>query len=89
MTGVQTCALPIWQLPRQDDATVHTLTIAPNGTITVGDAQISIGRHRAGQHVTAIRDHDRITVYTPAGQPLGYLRIDYARRHQGTLKPAA
>jgi transposase InsO family protein len=77
------------QLPRQDDATVHTLTIAPNGTITVGDAQISIGRHRAGQHVTAIRDHDRITVCTPAGQPLGYLRIDYARRHQGTLTPAA
>jgi putative transposase len=77
------------QLPRQDDATVHTLTIAPNGTIAVGDAQISIGRHRAGQHVTAIRDHDRITVYTPDGQPLGYLRIDYARRHQGTLTPAA
>jgi putative transposase len=77
------------QLPRQDDAAVHTLTIAPNGTITVGDAQISIGRRRAGQHVTAIRDHDRITVYTPAGQPLGYLRIDYAKRHQGTLKPAA
>lgn len=78
------------QLPRQDDATVHQLTIAANGTIDMGSGQtISLGRSRAGQHVTAIRDHDRITVYTPGGQPLGYLRIDYAKRYQGTLKPAA
>jgi hypothetical protein len=77
------------QLPRQDDATVHQLTIAPNGTIAVGDAKISIGRRHAGTPVTAIRDHDRITACTPDGQPLGYIRIDYAKHHQGTLKPAA
>jgi putative transposase len=77
-------------LPRQDDATVHQLTVRANGTIDMGSGQtISIGRDHAGTPVTAIRDHDRITVYTTSGQPLGYLRIDYTRRYQGTLKPAA
>lgn len=76
--------------PRQDDATVHKLTVRANGTIDMGSGQtISIGRDHAGTPVTAIRDHDRITIYTTGGQPLGYLRIDYTRHYQGTLKPAA
>jgi len=77
-------------LPRQDDATVHKLTVTANGTVQLGGHQvISIGRGHAGTTVTAIRDHDRVTVYTLAGDPIGYLRIDHAKRYQGTLKPAA
>jgi transposase InsO family protein len=77
-------------LPRQDDATIHQLTVRSNGTISTGPGQaIFIGHHLAGTPVTAIRDHDRITVYTPDGQPLGYLRINYDKNYQGTLTPAA
>jgi len=76
-------------LPRQDDATVHKLTVTANGTIKLGRLKISLGRARAGQHVTAIRDHDHVTVYTTGGQPIGHTRLDHARTHQGTLKPAA
>jgi putative transposase len=77
-------------LPRQDDATVHTLTVAANGTIHLGGGQtISIGRDRAGTTVTAIRDHTHITVYTPSGEPLGHLHLSHTQRYQGTLKPAA
>jgi putative transposase len=77
-------------LPRQDDATIHYLTVAPNGTIAVAEnLHVSLGRARAGQPVTVIRDGDRITAYTTAGDPLGHLRLDYTRQYQGSLKPAA
>jgi putative transposase len=77
-------------LPRQDDATIHQLTVAANGTIHLGGGHfISIGRDRAGTTVTAIRDHHHVTVYTPGGDPLGHLHINHAKRYQGTLKPAA
>jgi putative transposase len=77
-------------LPRQDDATIHQLTVAANGTIHLGSGHlISIGRDRAGTTVTAIRDHDHITVYTPGGDPLGHLHLSHEKRYQGTLKPAA
>jgi putative transposase len=77
-------------LPRQDDATVHKLTVDPGGKVLMGaHMTICIGRSYAGQAVTAIRDHDRVTAYTPAGDPIGHIRIDYSKRYQGTLKPAA
>jgi transposase InsO family protein len=76
-------------LPRQDDATVHQLTVAANGTIHLGYHSISLGRDRAGTTVTAIRDHHHITIYTPAGDPLGHLHLDHTKRYQGTLNPAA
>jgi transposase InsO family protein len=76
-------------LPAQDDATVHKLTVRENGTIKVGRLNISIGRARAGTRVTAIRDHDRVTVYTAAGDPLGCLRLDYGKTHQGMLTEVA
>ena len=76
-------------LPAQDDATVHKLTVAANGVIRVGPVKISVGRALAGTSVTAIRDHDRVTVYTPAGDPVGTLRLDYAKTHQGTLAEVA
>jgi putative transposase len=77
-------------LPRQDDATVHQLTVTANGTIHLGSGyHISLGRGRAGTTVTAIRDGSHVTVYTPSGDPLGHLHLDRAKRYQGTLKPAA
>ena len=77
-------------LPRQDDATIHTLTVAANGTIHLGGGHhISLGRGRAGTTVTAIRDGSHVTVYTSSGDPLGHLHLDHAKRYQGPLKPAA
>ena len=77
------------RLPRQDDATVHALTVRPNGTISLGGLGIYISTSRAGTKVTAIRDHDRVTVYTPAGDPLGHIRLDHGKYYQGTITPAA
>lgn len=77
------------QLPRQDDATVHKVTVGSSGHITIGPALIHLGRAHAGTTVTAIRDHDRVTVYTTGGQPLGHINLDHTRRYQGTITPAA
>jgi transposase InsO family protein len=78
------------RLPRQDDATVHQLLVGPNGTVHIGDSlAISIGRAHAGTTITAIRDHDRVTAYTPGGDPIGHIRLDHAKRYQGRLTPAA
>jgi putative transposase len=76
-------------LPRQDDATVHHLTINADGNITISRLRIHLGKKRAGQAVTAIRDHGHVTVYDPAGQPLGHIHLDHTKRYQGSLKPAA
>jgi putative transposase len=76
-------------LPAQDDATIHKLTVAANGTITLGNLKIGIGASHAGQPLTAIRDHDRVTVYTPGGDPLGHIHLNHDKTHQGTLTPAA
>jgi transposase-like protein len=78
------------QLPRQDDATVHKLTVDPGGKVLMGaHMTLYIGRSHARQQVTAIRDHDHVTVYTASGDPIGHTRIDYGKRYQGPLKPAA
>jgi transposase InsO family protein len=77
------------RLPRQDDATVHALTVRPNGTISLGGLDIYISTSRAGDKITAIRDHDRVTAYTPAGDPLGHIRLNHDKTYQGTITPAA
>jgi putative transposase len=77
------------RLPRQDDATVHQLTVAPNGNIGIGPQVIHLGPAHAGTTVTAIRDNGHVTVYTPDGQPLGHLSLDHEKRYQGPLTPAA
>jgi len=58
-------------LPTQDDATVHKLRVAENGRIIVGAFRISIGRRHAGATITAIRNHNHVTIYTPDGNPIG------------------
>jgi transposase InsO family protein len=77
-------------LPRQDDATVHRLTVGANGSITMGArTTIHIGLPHAGTKVTAIRDNDHVTIYNRAGEPLGHLHLDHEKRYQGPLRPAA
>ena len=76
-------------LPRQDDATVHKLTVAPNGSIGLGGLAIQVGQPHAGTKVTAIRDNGHVTVYAPDGTPLGHLHLNHDKRYQGPLKPAA
>jgi putative transposase len=76
-------------LPRQDDATVHKLTVAPNGSIGLGGLAIQIGQPHAGTKVTAIRDNGHVTVYAPDGTPLGHLHLNHDKRYQGPLTPAA
>jgi putative transposase len=76
-------------LPRQDDATVHKLTIGADGHVKLGSLTIHIATSQAGQPVTAIRDHDRVTIYDTAGQPIGQLKLDHSKRYQGTITPAA
>ena len=75
--------------PRQDDATVHKLTIGDTGNVGLGPAVIHIGQPLAGQVITAIRDHNRVTIYTTAGEPLGHIHLDHDKRYQGTITPAA
>jgi putative transposase len=50
---------------------------------------IYIGNAWTGQKLTLILDGDHVTVYAPAGQPLGHITLDHQRRHQGKLHPAA
>jgi hypothetical protein len=76
-------------LPRQDDATIHKLTVAPNGSIGLGGLAIHIGQPHAGTTVTAIRDNGHVTIYNATGQPLGHLHLNHDKRYQGPLTPAA
>ena len=76
-------------LPRQDDATIHTLRVDRGGKACIGaHINFTVGAAHARTTITAIRDHDRVTVYTRAGHPIGHLRIDHAKTYQGTLTAA-
>jgi putative transposase len=77
------------QLPRQDDAAIYKLTVTANGTIIINTLTINIGASHIGQPITAIRDHDHLTVYTTTGEPIGRMHLDYTKRYQGTISPAA
>jgi len=78
------------QLPRQTDATVHVLTVVSNGTVTLGNDILAIGRAHAGTTVTLLRNGDHVTAYNPEGEPLGQLVIKPGgRRYKGKLHPAA
>jgi putative transposase len=77
------------QLPVQRDAHVKILTVFSNGDIRLtGPAVVSIGRAHAGSKVTVLLDGDHVTVYSPTGNPLGHLHIDWSRTRQ-QLRPAA
>jgi transposase InsO family protein len=57
--------------PRQTDATVHQPRVSATGTIRIGRHRIGIGTRYRGTTLTAVRDRDHATIYTPDGHPLG------------------
>lgn len=63
-------------LPLQTDATLHRCLVASNGAIGVAGHRTSVGRTYAGTTLTAIRDGNHVTVYSPQGCPIGHLRLD-------------
>jgi putative transposase len=67
--------------PRQTDATLHHRLVATDGTITIAGRRTSIGTAHAGTTITAIRDGNHITVYTPHGQPTGYLHLEPGKKY--------
>jgi putative transposase len=68
-------------LPLQTDATLHRCLVAAGGTIDVGGRRTSVGTNHAGTTITAIRDQNHVTVYTPDGHPLGHFHIDPAKKN--------
>ena len=72
-------------LPVQQDAHVSVRKVSATGAIAIRSRAVTIGLPMAGQRVTTILDGDHLTVYAADGQPLGHLRIDYTKRHQGRL----
>jgi putative transposase len=68
-------------LPVQTDATVHRCTVYDTGTISLGKHRMSVGRARYGQTLTAIRDGDHATIYTPDGHPLGHAYLDPTKHY--------
>jgi transposase InsO family protein len=58
------------QAPRQTDATVHHPRVSTTGVVSIGAHRIGIGTRYHGHTVTAIRDHQRITVYNTDGDPI-------------------
>jgi putative transposase len=76
------------QLPRQTDATVHVLTVVSNGTVTLGEHILSVGRAHTGATVTLLRNGDHVTAYTTRGDVLGHIMINPGERYQGSLRAA-
>ncbi|MDW3846391.1 DDE-type integrase/transposase/recombinase [Micromonospora sp. BRA006-A] len=62
-------------LPIQTDATIHRSRVSTTGTITAGSTRIGVGCTWRGHTLTAIRDHQHITVYTTEGHPIGHATI--------------
>jgi putative transposase len=73
-------------LPIQADATLHHCTVYTNGAIGVGGTRTSVGTRHAGTTVTAIRDGDRVTIYSQHGNPIGHLQINPGKSYH-TLTP--
>jgi transposase InsO family protein len=63
-------------LPIQTDATLHRCLVGATGAISVAGHRTSVGTTHAGTTVTAIRDHNRVTVYHPTGRTIGHLHLD-------------
>lgn len=63
-------------LPIQTDATLYHCPVNRYGAIAVAGHRTSVGTTHAGTTVTAIRDGNHITVYTPDGRPIGHLTLN-------------
>jgi putative transposase len=69
------------QLPLQTDATVHPLTVHPQGTVGLGPHNIRLGARYGGQQVTALINGPRVTFHALNGQLLGHATLDPAKRY--------
>jgi putative transposase len=77
------------QLPVQRDAQIKVLTVFSNGDIRLSSPTVvSVGRAHAGTQVTVLLDGDHVTIYSPRGDALGHLHIDWRQTRQ-QLRPAA
>jgi len=77
------------QLPVQRDAQIKVLTVFSNGDIRLSSPTVvSVGRAHAGTQVTVLLDGDHVTIYSPRGDALGHLHIDWKQTRQ-QLRPAA
>ena len=74
--------------PVQTDATLHHCRVAATGAIAVAGHRTSVGTAHAGTTVTAIRDNNRVTIYTPEGDPLGYIHLDPDNTYIPLTRPA-
>jgi transposase InsO family protein len=72
-------------LPVQQDAYVSVRKVSSTGAISLRSRPLTIGLPRAGETVTTLLDGDHLTVYAADGQPLGHLRLDFTKKHQGKL----
>jgi putative transposase len=68
-------------LPIQTDATLHRCQVNRYGAIAVAGHRTSVGMPYVGTTVTAIRDGNRVTVYTREGHPIGHFRLDPDRNY--------
>jgi transposase InsO family protein len=69
-------------LPVQTDATLHHNLVSDTGTIAIGRGQrLSVGRHRARQTLTVIRDNNHVTIYTPDGDPIGHATLTHDKAY--------
>lgn len=75
-------------LPVQHDAHVAVRKVSSTGAITIRSRPVTIGLPLAGHHVTTVLDGDHLSVYGPDGTPLGHLRLDFTKKHQGRLTAA-
>jgi transposase InsO family protein len=73
-------------LPLQTDAALHHCRVARNGAIDVAGKRTSVGATHAGTTVTAIRDGNRVTIYTPDGHPIGYFHRDPTKTYIALTK---
>ncbi|MBJ8338927.1 hypothetical protein JGU71_08525 [Antrihabitans sp. YC3-6] len=63
--------------------------MSSNGVLALGGCSISVGRIRAGQQITVLRNGDHATAYDGDGDALGHLTLDLTKRYQGKLHDAA
>jgi hypothetical protein len=73
-------------LPIQIDATLHRCTVSDIGVITIAHHRVGVGCQHRGTTLTAIRDHERATIYTPDGQPIGHAHLDPTKTYTPLTK---
>jgi transposase InsO family protein len=76
-------------LPVQTDAHLHRCPVNQYGSIAVAGHRTSVGRTYTGTTVTAIRDANRVTIYSPDGQPIGHFHIDPSKNYITLIRTPA